>query len=282
MSHIPPPYRDADDIKAEIKVLVKETNAPKSADELLAAYAGREEELLRNLRKMKAKQDKDLAIKTEVEQLVKDTNAPKSAEEMLAAYAGREDELIKNLREMRKAQLPAEEKLKLKAEIEQLVKETDAPKSAEELLATYAGREEELAANLRKMRGKQVKAKVIKVEIETLAKEVNAPKSAEEMLASYKGREEELLKNLQKMKAKQERAASSKKEATDYIGDVVDTSGGNDDDKEAIRNEISSLVEETSPGKSAEELLIAYEGRESELVAHLKKLKKSTSKKDIV
>ena len=126
-----------------------------------------------------------------------------------------------------------------------------------------------------------MKAKVIKVEIETLAKEVNAPKSAEEMMASYKGREEELLKNLQKMKAKQERAASSKKEATDYIGDIVDTAGG-DDDKEAIRNEISSLVEETSPGKSAEELLIAYEGRESELVAHLKKLRKSKSKKDIV
>ena len=49
----------------EIKALVERTKPGKAADELLAAYAGREEELARHLRKMKAKQDS-----TEVKALV--------------------------------------------------------------------------------------------------------------------------------------------------------------------------------------------------------------------
>lgn len=58
-------------------MLVEETNSPKNADELLKAYAGRETELLNNLRKLKAKQDKDAEVREEVERLVKETNAPK-------------------------------------------------------------------------------------------------------------------------------------------------------------------------------------------------------------
>ena len=48
--------------KAEIKSLVSSTNPGKSSKELLEAYDGREDELLRNLQKMKAKQDKQAKI----------------------------------------------------------------------------------------------------------------------------------------------------------------------------------------------------------------------------
>ena len=268
---------DLDKIKAEIRTLVDETNAPKSADELLVSYAGREKELLKNLRKMKAKLDKDAAIKAEVEQLVEETNAPKTAEEMLASYKGREEELLKNLRKMRNKQISIEkskeEKEAIKAEVEQLVKETNSPKSAEDLLATYEGREEELLTNLRKMRGVQVKEEVMRIEIENLVKAVDAPKTAEEMLETYKGREEDLLKNLQKMKAKQDRAKAKRdslnvtQESEGNIGDIVI--------EDTIKSQIVSLVNETNPGKSAEDLIEAYEGREPELIAHLTKLKES-------
>ena len=45
---------------------------------------------------------------------------------------------------------------------------------------------------------------------------------------------------------------------------------------ETIKAEIKSLVESTAPGKSAEELLSAYGGREEELLAHLRRLEKET------
>ena len=100
---------DLEEIKTEIRTLVDDTNAPKSADELLAAYAGREKDLLMNLRKMKSKLDNDDAMKAEVEQLVRDTGAPKTADEMLTLYEGREDQLIKNLKKMREKQVGIEQ-----------------------------------------------------------------------------------------------------------------------------------------------------------------------------
>jgi hypothetical protein len=38
----------------EIKLLIEELNVPKSADEVLSAYKGREEVLLKNLKKLKS------------------------------------------------------------------------------------------------------------------------------------------------------------------------------------------------------------------------------------
>jgi hypothetical protein len=100
-------YRDrssnsmsSSEIEAEIRALVTETNAPKSADELLAAYAGRETELLKNLRKLKAKTDKEAAMIAEIRTLAEETNASKSADEMLELYKGREQELLNNLRKL--------------------------------------------------------------------------------------------------------------------------------------------------------------------------------------
>ena len=67
------------------------------------------------------------------------------------------------------------------------------------------------------------------------------------------------------MKAKQEKAAAK---------------AASGDPKASVRDQVRQLVEDTKPGKSADELLEAYEGREEELVAHLKKLK--SSKRDVV
>ena len=91
---------DKEAVREEVRQLVKETNAPKSADELLAAYAGREDELVAHLRKMKAKQGVSDAEKDEIRSLVEKTQPGKSADELLAAYAGREGELLKNLKKM--------------------------------------------------------------------------------------------------------------------------------------------------------------------------------------
>ena len=83
-----------------MRILVEETKTPKSADELLNAYAGREIELLKNLRKMKALQDKNAAIRAEVSDLCEKVNSPKTPDELLESYKGREDILLKNLRKL--------------------------------------------------------------------------------------------------------------------------------------------------------------------------------------
>eukprot|EP00579_Thalassiosira_antarctica_P033098 CAMPEP_0201994884 /NCGR_PEP_ID=MMETSP0905-20130828/2567_1 /ASSEMBLY_ACC=CAM_ASM_000554 /TAXON_ID=420261 /ORGANISM="Thalassiosira antarctica, Strain CCMP982" /LENGTH=1215 /DNA_ID=CAMNT_0048549931 /DNA_START=312 /DNA_END=3959 /DNA_ORIENTATION=- len=275
-------------IRAEVTQLVKETNAPKSADELLAAYAGRENELLTHLRNMKAKQDKTV----EIQSLVAETNAPKSADELLAAYDGREDELLSNLRKMKTKQDNS-------AEIRSLIADTNAPKSADELLAAYDGREKELLMHLRKMKAKQDK----KAEITAIVARVSVAKSAEELLAAYDGREDELMKNLQKMEAKQMKDSQvdvTKAEITSLVAssalpksseELLAAYEGREDEllknltkmksnqelqastkatKQAI---IRSLVDETNPGKSAEELMNMYEGKEDELIKNLTKMK---------
>jgi hypothetical protein len=135
------------------------------------------------------------------------------------------------------------------------------------MISGYEGREEELLKNLQKMKAKNDMAAELKAskadtiaEVTSLCGELKLPKNADEMLASYEGREEELLKNLQKMKSKQESAAALKAS------------------KAATIAEVTSLCDELKPGKSAEELLAAYEGREQELVTHLKKLQTSKRK----
>jgi len=49
-------------------------------------------------------------------------------------------------------------------------------------------------------------------------------------------------------------------------------------DLEAITAEVRSLVDKTAPGKTAEELLSAYAGREEELLGHLRRLDRETSR----
>ena len=49
-------------------------------------------------------------------------------------------------------------------------------------------------------------------------------------------------------------------------------------DLESIKSEITSLVAKTAPGKTAEELLNAYAGKEEELLSHLRRLERETSR----
>ncbi len=83
-----------------MRILVEETKSPKSADELLEKYAGREIYLLKNLRKMKASQDKNDAIRAEVAELCQKVSSLSTPDELLETYKGREDELLKNLRKL--------------------------------------------------------------------------------------------------------------------------------------------------------------------------------------
>ena len=309
--------------KAEIVSLIDELNAPKSAEEMLASYQGREEVLLMNLRKLKSKNDmaaaeaaKKKATIAEITSLCDELSLPKTTDEMLASYEGREEELLKNLQKMKsKKEMSAAQAAKKEAtvaEITTLCAELKLPKTADEMLASYEGREEELLKNLKKMKSKMAKKEATIAEITSLCDELSLPKTADEMLANYKGREEELLKNLQKMKSQKEMSAAqaAKKEATvaeittlcdelklpKTAGEMLASYEGREEvllknlqnmksqkltsteqaaKKEATITEITSLCDELKPGRSSEELLAAYEGREEELLSHLKKLKNS-------
>jgi len=263
--------------QASIKSLVDETNPGKSAEELLTMYDGKEDELIKNLTKMKSKQNLQTSAKANKEasirSLVDDTNPGKSAEELLTMYDGKEDELIENLTKMKSKQnLQTSAKANKQASIRSLVDETNPGKSAEELIAAYDGNEDELIKNLSKMKAKKEK-KEKRASITSLVNETNPGKSAEELIVAYDGKEDELIKNLTKMKTKQDLMASKIPKTVTMAPSVV-----MDDDrkKASLRQEVTSLVASTNPGKSAEELLAAFEGREEELVAHLTKLKKSS------
>jgi len=275
-----------------VEGLVKDTNSPKTADELLTTYAGREEELIKNLKRMKSKQevkgDEQTSaanlgeIRAEVETLCAETKSPKTADELLVSFKGREMDLLKNLREMKSKQNKVKEKMH--AEVEGLVKDTNSPKTADELLTTYAGREEELIKNLKRMKSKMAVTEAVapaddkadvKAEIRTLVDATNPGKRADDMLASYEGREEDLLKNLRKMKAKQDKAAAKKHAKSEAATAALAVQSTNK--TESVREQVESLVLTTNPGKSATDLLAAYEGREEELIAHLEKLKTSAS-----
>eukprot|EP00578_Thalassiosira_sp_NH16_P004303 CAMPEP_0181130878 /NCGR_PEP_ID=MMETSP1071-20121207/30107_1 /TAXON_ID=35127 /ORGANISM="Thalassiosira sp., Strain NH16" /LENGTH=1153 /DNA_ID=CAMNT_0023216995 /DNA_START=242 /DNA_END=3703 /DNA_ORIENTATION=- len=265
-------HEEKQKIRAEVETLVKETGAPKSVDELLSTYEGREDELIKNLKKMKAKTERDAGVVAEVRTLCEETNAPKSADEMLASYAGREEDLLKNLKKM-KAKQEAEalrngDKAAVRAEVEILAQETGAPKSVDELMASYAGREDELLKNLKKMKEKQGKDAELRAEVAQLASETNAPKSADEMLASYKGREDELLKNLRKMKEKQQAETGQQEQEVENAKDAE------------IRAEVEQLVAYTGAPKTADEMLASYKGREDELLKNLRKMKKKKDKQE--
>lgn len=83
---------------AEITWLVSLLGLPKTADQLLQGYPGREEELLENLKKMEARKE---AIIAEITYLVSVLELPKSADQLLAGYEGREEELLVNLKMMK-------------------------------------------------------------------------------------------------------------------------------------------------------------------------------------
>jgi hypothetical protein len=313
-----------EEIKAEIVTLVEELNAPRSADEMLASYQGREEVLLMNLRKLKSKKDmaaakaaKKEATIAEITSLCNELTLPKTADEMLASYEGREEELLKNLQKMKSRKdmsaAQAAKKEATIAEITSLCSELSLPKTADEMLATYEGKEDDLLKNLQKMKSKMAQKEATIVEITSLCAELTLPKTADEMLASYEGREGELLKNLQKMKSKQEMSAAQAAKMESTIAEITSLCAelslpksademlasyeGREEEllknlqkmkskqaksaaqaakKESTIAEITSLCDELKPGKSAEELIAAYEGREDELLSHLKKLKNST------
>jgi len=135
----------------------------RSADELLTAYSGREDELLAYLKKIKAER--------RVEELVDELKPGRSASELLSAYSGREDELITNLEKMRSdpnlkkaddgsAVIPLLEqptvveggRNRIRKEVDSLVQELQISRSTGELMNAYAGREDELLSHLRKLK----------------------------------------------------------------------------------------------------------------------------------
>ena len=226
----PPLNKKAKD--AQVRVLVASTRPRKSSDEMLAVYAGREDELIKNLEKMQAEQSRiemsqlELADdkKAAVIALVKSVQPGRSASELLVASKGREADLIKNLKKMqirqrkdaqRAKSAPLDVTMDAKkgkdAEVCVLVARTRPRKSSDELLAAYLGRKDELIKNLKKMQAEQTRIEMLrlesakdkKAEVIVLADTIQPGRSASELLAAFEGKEDKLIKNLKKMQIRQ-------------------------------------------------------------------------------
>mmetsp|Transcript_34797 Transcript_34797/g.64007 ORF Transcript_34797/g.64007 Transcript_34797/m.64007 type:complete len:368 (+) Transcript_34797:52-1155(+) len=249
--------------RASIRKLATEVNTPKTADELIRTYSGQEGLLIKNLSKMKLREDEIAPIIAEIKTLVIETDTPKSAEELLKTYIGREEMLLKNLKKVK-------EIAPVVADIKTLVDETNTTKTAEELLANYAGREEILLKNLKKMKLREEEIAPTVTEIKTLVDETNAPKTSEELLATYIGQEYILLKNLKKVKAKQDNGEDVMAEVAEMKKQEVAYEEGVD---QVMIAEIRVLVEEAKTPKSADELLASYAGKEKMLLENLRKFK---------
>ena len=241
---------------AEITSLVKVLSLPKSADKMLEKYKGREEDLLTNLKKMKANHAEDDkpnagendATIAEILSLIEELSLPKSGDKILSEYKGREDNLLKNLH------------LTATAEITSLITELSLPKSADKMLEKYRGREEELLTNLKKMKAKQAEDDISKAvpnvatiaEITSLFKELSLPKSVDEMLTHYKGREDDLLKNLKLIKANQQVADGNNGDnafsfllgaTQDILGQIKDGLQGKDQENVAEDDAAAKMQE---------------------------------------
>ena len=133
-----------------------------------------------------------LADIDEITSLVKVLSLPKSADKMLEKYKGREGGLLANLRKMKTKHTStnkarADESEAIIAEITSLNEVLSLPKSGDEMLVEYKGREDDLLKNLKL---------TATAEITSLTTELSLPKSADKMLKKYKGREGGLLMNL--------------------------------------------------------------------------------------
>ena len=147
--------------------------------------------------------DDEAAIRAEVETLTKELNTPRNADELLAAYAGKEEVLVSHLRKMKEGQAVEE------LEPEKADEPPPAPACSEEALAQskvaseLADVESLLSSDIQEETKRQ-SGTAVKDEIESLVKDTNPGRSSDEMLKAYEGREEDLLKNLQKLKASQQ------------------------------------------------------------------------------
>ena len=166
-------------------------------------------------------------------------------------------------------------------EIRELVEETAVVKSADELLEAYAGRENELLAYLKKMKTER--------RVKELVDELKPGRTSSELLSEYSGREAELISHLEKMVREKARPGAPSRGTVEghvvdgtveeHVIDEIDwsevsTSASMDN---TYRREVDSLVRELRINRTTDELMNEYAGRGDELLAHLRKLKSSTS-----
>lgn len=94
-------------IRAKVETLIQETNSPKSADELLEEYNGKEDELLTNLREKKAKQIAE-------EDEMKESRAKKDTAAAAAVVTSSDDKVTPSDKE--NAKMDKMERIRLKME----------------------------------------------------------------------------------------------------------------------------------------------------------------------
>ncbi|KAL7551503.1 hypothetical protein ACHAWF_014695 [Thalassiosira exigua] len=243
-------------LRREVQALAEATGASKTADQLLEAYGGRENELLDHLKRMK--------ICNDVKSLAATTDVSKTADQLLEEYFDREDELLAflHVRALIQGGLPREtaenlldaykgredemvEFLRLHDEVRELTKVLRLDRSADEMLANFEGREEELLEKLREMKAEVDADERLREEVGGCVERLGLPKTAEQLLVEYRGRETELIANLQTMEA----------QTATEVG---------------LQEKIRSLAGDLALPKTTDQLLEEYRGRERELFDNLR------------
>ena len=289
---------ESEAITAEITSLNEVLSLPKSGDEMLTEYKGREDELLKNLK---------LTATAEITNLTTKLSLPKSADKMLKKYKGREGGLLANLKKMKAKQTNADtskavENAATIAEITSLIKELSLPKSSEEMLTEYEGREHDLLKNLKLIKDKQQVAdsghdnvqspvtpvKVVVVEdvvpptnhneSENVKPKPAAPKSRRIKSNSMKKlfMSVGLINNPTKGKMTGTAGVSKSENAQVRVSEETVKN-----DNTATIAEITSLITDLSLPKSADKMLEKYKGREEELLTNLRKMKANQAEDDI-
>merc|ERR1712238_5676 len=128
--------------RESVKALVAEVKPGKSVDDLMTTYEGKEDDLIKNLEKMKDKQGRNEERKSA--KMIKD--------ERIKNLSKMKDKQEKNKAKSQKLPTGASSQASLQDQVRSLVAETSPGKSADALLAAYVGREGELIKHLSKLK----------------------------------------------------------------------------------------------------------------------------------
>ena len=208
---------------------------------------------------------------------MEETNSPRGAEELLEAYAGREDVLLSHLRKMKVA------KSGEPAPVATPTRNVDSPPDAASPVSP-SNIDEELLTRMQSRKSGMAGAVVATKMQDAQESPVRAVMSPDDKAKSTKGIDQELISRMEARSNTSEApvaaaAAPEKKKtptassSTRFVDAELATRMEQNKEKESLHDEVVQLVEATKPGKSADELLRAYKGRERDLIHSLKKLK---------
>ena len=295
-------------LKKQVTEFFEKHNPPKVAevDKILAAYAGKEDTLMRDLHTSynvpleetpsspaPAASNNNSALKAQVTEFFQKHNPAKVAEidTILAAYAGKEDTLMRDLHTSYNVPLPdaqpassapattGSDNTALKTQVTEFFQKHNPPKVAEvdKILAAYAGKEDTLMRDLHTSYNVPLEEtpsspapavsnsnSALKAQVTVFFQKHNPAKVAEidTILTAYAGKEDTLMRDLHtsyNVPLPDAQPASS----------APATTGS---DNTALKTQVTEFFQKHNPAKIAEidTILTAYAGKEDTLMRDLR------------